>query len=120
MGDPIKEIEKYVNTLQYLFNPYGTCKPSDIELIIKTGMKIALESYKNESNVSLFGSPYSDELNTKRPDLHNGNTNFYYGMCRVVGREIANGTPENIDEMLKHTVLLKQNESNSQKYPSTL
>jgi hypothetical protein len=39
--------------------------------------------------------------------LKNGDVNFFFGMCRYCGQEIAAGTPDNIDKMLKSVVLIK-------------
>lgn len=39
--------------------------------------------------------------------LKNGDVNFFFGMCRYCGQEIATGTSENIDNMLKNVVLIK-------------
>lgn len=39
--------------------------------------------------------------------LKNGDVNFFFGMCRYCGQEIAVGNPENIDKMLKSVVLIK-------------
>jgi hypothetical protein len=98
-----KQIDYYVNLLKCLFQPYGNYKPEDIKLVTETGMKIAIASYRDDTSVGIFGSPYSDDLIESRPDLHNGDINFYFGMCRIVGREISNCTPENIEDLLKHT-----------------
>ena len=101
------QIKDYTNRLKYLFLTNSEYNSEDVTLIVDTGTKIATASCRDEASVGIFGSPYADELKSKRPDLHNGNTNFYFGVCRVVGQEIANGTPENIENLLKHTVQIK-------------
>lgn len=39
--------------------------------------------------------------------LKNGDVNFFFGMCCYCGQEIATGTPENIDKMIKNIVRIK-------------
>lgn len=104
----MKGIENYVNYLYQKLISYKNYNPADTMLITDVGMKIALACYEKESASDINGKPYCDSLNAKRPDLHNGDVNFYYGFCRVVGRELANGTPENMYNLLKGVVRIKE------------
>jgi len=92
-------IEKYIHKMNSIFTSYGEYSQEDIDLITDFGRKIAYGSYFGK-NIGSYGDVISNDLKKKRPDLINGDTEFFFGCCRMAGEYIANGTPEIIDRTL--------------------
>jgi len=105
----LHDIEKWVRYLTKLFVPYGTYDTKAIETIIKSGKMIAIGTFEliradeAGSILKMFNDIKSSFEKTSGMKL-NGDIDFYFGYCKVVGENIALGTPEKIDKLLEGTL----------------
>ncbi len=103
-----QNIKKWTTDLTVIFEKYGTYDSNLKIIIIKTGIDIARSTFElirahKTSSILITLNKHKAFFEKSSKFEINDDIDFYFGYCKVVGENIALGTPEKIAKLLEGT-----------------